>query len=309
MEEAASAPEGSEERKFGDLYASFMDEDRAEPLGSRPSARRSRRLGPSAPFRSCWRRSGGFERTGNRGPVPALRRQRPGQPGALPGVPRAGAHLAARRELLPRGAVRRHPRRVRWSSAANVRARRLAGRRPRRQRVFALETAIAGHHWDNVANRDSQKTYNLLPWAGVLSAGAGPARLAGGPRRARRRLRRGRGPPAELPHRAGLAAHREHASGVAGLAALAGHPQRRRVPDRGVRRGELRLLRPHPHAAPPSCGSAGSAVSRWSRARWARRSAGSTSSGTSRRGPRSGWMSSSPTCSRPTARASASSSG
>src|SRR5215831_11044433 len=36
VEEAASAPEGSEERKFGDLYASFMDADRAERLGAEP---------------------------------------------------------------------------------------------------------------------------------------------------------------------------------------------------------------------------------------------------------------------------------
>src|ERR1700733_2197309 len=36
VERAASAPEGSEERKFGDLYASFMDADRAELLGSQP---------------------------------------------------------------------------------------------------------------------------------------------------------------------------------------------------------------------------------------------------------------------------------
>jgi predicted metalloendopeptidase len=36
VEEAAPAPEGSEERKFGDLYASFMDAERAEQLGSQP---------------------------------------------------------------------------------------------------------------------------------------------------------------------------------------------------------------------------------------------------------------------------------
>src|ERR1700678_3580191 len=36
VDEAVSAPEGSEERKFGDLYASFMDADRAELLGSQP---------------------------------------------------------------------------------------------------------------------------------------------------------------------------------------------------------------------------------------------------------------------------------
>src|SRR5271154_543891 len=36
VEEAVSAPEGSEERKFGDVYASFMDAERAELLGSQP---------------------------------------------------------------------------------------------------------------------------------------------------------------------------------------------------------------------------------------------------------------------------------
>ena len=36
VEEAASAPAGSDGRKSGDLYASFMDADRAELLGSRP---------------------------------------------------------------------------------------------------------------------------------------------------------------------------------------------------------------------------------------------------------------------------------
>ena len=36
VEEAASAPEGSEERKLSEVYASFMDADRAELLGSQP---------------------------------------------------------------------------------------------------------------------------------------------------------------------------------------------------------------------------------------------------------------------------------
>ena len=38
-------------------------------------------------------------------------------------------------------------------------------------RVLALETAVAGHHWDKVACRDRQKTYNLVSWAGVLADG------------------------------------------------------------------------------------------------------------------------------------------
>jgi putative endopeptidase len=39
------------------------------------------------------------------------------------------------------------------------------------RRVFALETAVAGHHWDNVASRDEEKTYNLLTWTDALSEG------------------------------------------------------------------------------------------------------------------------------------------
>src|SRR5690606_7058 len=35
----------------------------------------------------------------------------------------------------------------------------------RARRVYALETDIATKHWDNVASRDSEKTYNLRAWS------------------------------------------------------------------------------------------------------------------------------------------------
>ena len=41
----------------------------------------------------------------------------------------------------------------------------------RAARVFALETEIAAQHWDNVRTRDSQATYNLLPWSEVETLG------------------------------------------------------------------------------------------------------------------------------------------
>src|SRR5260370_40480318 len=37
IEEAQTAAAGTEERAFGDLYASFMDEDRIEQLGAEPA--------------------------------------------------------------------------------------------------------------------------------------------------------------------------------------------------------------------------------------------------------------------------------
>jgi putative endopeptidase len=39
------------------------------------------------------------------------------------------------------------------------------------ERVLALETAVAAHHWDQVACRDEEKTYNLCTWTDALSAG------------------------------------------------------------------------------------------------------------------------------------------
>ncbi len=56
------------------------------------------------------------------------------------------------------------------------------------RRVFALETAAAGHHWDRVASRDREKTYNPFTWTGVLSEGPDLRIVAGGPGPARWRL-------------------------------------------------------------------------------------------------------------------------
>lgn len=49
----------------------------------------------------------------------------------------------------------------------------------RARRVFALETDIATHHWDNVASRDSEKTYNLRAWAEAAGPDAAGPDLTG----------------------------------------------------------------------------------------------------------------------------------
>ncbi|MBX9717876.1 MAG: peptidase M13, partial [Microbacteriaceae bacterium] len=43
----------------------------------------------------------------------------------------------------------------------------------RAERVIALETALAGHHWDKVRNRDAQATYNLSTWEDWAASAAG----------------------------------------------------------------------------------------------------------------------------------------
>ena len=71
--------------------------------------------------------------------------------------------------------------------------------------------------------------------------------------------------------------------GLAGLAAVRVRPRRRAVPPDGVRRGELRLLRPHPQRHARAAGPVEARRRLRRGRRSARRSARSTSRGTSRR--------------------------
>jgi putative endopeptidase len=171
VEEAASAPDGSEQRKLGDLYASFMDADRAEQLGAEPISETlaaARAVGSVAELLETL---GRLERLGIGGPFRLFVGTDPGNPerylvsfeqGAI-SLPDESYYREERfagvREAFP-GHVQRM-----FELAGLPDAERAAGR------VLALETAVAKHHWDRVANRDREKTYNLRTWAGVLAEG------------------------------------------------------------------------------------------------------------------------------------------
>ncbi len=117
---------------------------------------------------------------------------------------------------------------------------------------MALETEIAGHHWDNVTSRDSEKTYNPMLWQAANDlVGAVDMNIWLGA------LGVPKGSFDEVVVR--------QPSFVAGLESvlradnldawrdwLAWQVIRsnRPVPLAGLRRGELRLLRPHPHRHP-----------------------------------------------------------
>jgi putative endopeptidase len=252
--EAASGPEGSEERKFGDLYASFMDADRAERLGSRPISQTLAAAQAVSSIPELLETLGRFERLGVGGLYRLFVSTDPGDPQrylvffqqAAISLPDE-SYYREERFASVRDAFVRHVQRM-FELAGLPDAGQAASR------VFELETAVAAHHWDRVASRDIEKTYNLVSWTDALSAGPD---LRG--------WLAALDPPAgafdEVVLRppsfsAGLpAAHRRARSGVAGLAVLAGHPRRRRVPVRGVRRGGLRFLRPHPERHPPAAGA------------------------------------------------------
>ena len=171
VEAAASAPEGSEERKFGDLYASFMDAGRAELLGSQPISETFAAARSVSSIPELLETLGRLERLGIGGLYGLYVDTDPGDPERyLVFFEQAGISLPDEsyyredRFADVRDAFVGHVQRM-LELAGLPDADRAA------QRVFALETAVAGHHWDNVTSRDRDKTYNLLTWTGLLSEG------------------------------------------------------------------------------------------------------------------------------------------
>ncbi len=171
VEEAGSAPEGSEERKFGDLYASFMDAGRAEQLGAQPISEMLAAALAVSSIPELLAALGRLERLGVGGLYQLFVDTDPGNPR------RYLVFFEQAAISLPDESYYREERfaRVREVFAGHVqRMMELAGLPDADQaarRVLELETAVAGHHWDNVASRDSEKTYNLFTWTDALTVG------------------------------------------------------------------------------------------------------------------------------------------
>lgn len=174
--EAQTAPEGTEERKFGDLYASFMDEERIERLGATPLAADLATVDGISSVPVFLATLGRLERAGVAGVFQLYVDNDPGNPDRyLVFVEQSGLGLPDESYYRDEKFAS-----VREAYLAYVeRMFGLAGfvdAAERAARVFDLETALASHHWDNVRTRDSEKTYNLRTW-GQLSALAAGADL------------------------------------------------------------------------------------------------------------------------------------
>jgi len=168
IEEAQGAEPGTEERKVGDLYASFMDEERVESLGVEPVRGLLEHAEAVRTIPELLETVGRFEREGVSGFYQLFVDNDPGDPERyLVFVEQNGiglpdeSYYREEKFAAVREAYLGHLERMFALSgldAADVRARR----------VFELETAIAAHHWDNVESRDSEKTYNLFSWQAAL---------------------------------------------------------------------------------------------------------------------------------------------
>jgi len=163
IESALADPGGDEDRaRIGALYASFMDADRIEQLGATPLEADLAAVGGIEDVETLVTTLGSLERSGVGGAFGMYVAPDEGNPeryivtlvqGGL-GLPDESYyredHFAEAREVY------------RTHVAAMLDLAGVDDAGTRADRVFALEADIAASHWDRVACRDAQKTYNLL---------------------------------------------------------------------------------------------------------------------------------------------------
>ena len=173
VHESQEAEPGTEARKVGDLYTSFLDEERIEALGAEPLAPLLAEVDAVADVDALLRLVGSWERRGLPSFVQLFVDNDPGDPeryvlfaeqGGL-GLPDESYYREDKFESV-RTAYRAFVAELLGLAGlddAEVRA----------DRVVELETALAASHWDNVRTRDSQATYNPLPWAEAAALAEG----------------------------------------------------------------------------------------------------------------------------------------
>lgn len=172
IEKAVNAPEGSEAKKVGDLYTSFMDEKRIEEVGLAPLHQLSEKIKSAATKDELLSVLAASERLGVDGLWHLFVDNDPGNPERyIVFVEQGGISL-------PDESYYRNPEHADTVAAFLAHVEKvfalvgLDGAGEKAQRVVAFETALAGNHWDNVASRDAEATYNLWP-GGQLSSTLG----------------------------------------------------------------------------------------------------------------------------------------
>ncbi len=164
IEEAQDATPGSEQRKIGDLYSSYMDEARIEALGAAPLLPLLAEVAAVDSIDSLLRLLGQFERKGTSGFFQLFVDTDPGDPerylvlieqGGL-GLPDESYYRDEKFAEIRTKYVEYLRRILTLAGLDDVDARAA--------RILAVETELASHHWDNVRTRDNDATYNLKTW-------------------------------------------------------------------------------------------------------------------------------------------------
>ena len=171
--EAQDAAAGTEEAKIGDLYSSFMDEERIEARGWSALEPDFAAIEAVSDIPSFVRELGRLERQGSGGFLQAFVDNDPGNP------ERYLVFLEQGGLGLPDESYYRDEKFADIRTAYRAHLERMLGMAgipdagDSAQRIFDLETAIASHHWDNVRTRDSQATYNPMSWADTAALAGG----------------------------------------------------------------------------------------------------------------------------------------
>jgi putative endopeptidase len=167
IEASTSAPEGTEARKVGDLYTSFMNDKRIEEVGVAPlvSMLDSQAQAAANGRDSLLVALGEAERSGVEGLWRLFIDNDPGNPERyVMFVEQGGISLPDESYYRKEEHAE-----IRVAFAAHVaRMFDLVGlddSDARARRVVEFETSLAGVQWDNVASRDAEATYNL--WDGA----------------------------------------------------------------------------------------------------------------------------------------------
>jgi len=162
VEEAMEAPEGSEGKKVGDLFRSFMDEEAIEQRGLSPLHERLERVQSVTTADELIEVMAEFEASGVSGLMELFVDNDPGQPDRyVVFVEQGGLSLPDesyyRDEQFAelKDAFRSHLQKV--ASLVG-----LDDPEGFALRVVEHESRIARTHWDQVSCRDAQKTYNLV---------------------------------------------------------------------------------------------------------------------------------------------------
>ena len=163
IEAADSAQPGSVEAKVRDLYASFMDEERIEAVGVAPLLRVLETISETAQQgrQALAVLLGSLERQGVDGFLQLFIDNDPGNP------ERYIIFIEQGGISLPDEAYYREPEHAALRESFIAHLERVFGLvgldevADRAARVMAVETRIAGQHWDNVRCRDAEATYNV----------------------------------------------------------------------------------------------------------------------------------------------------
>jgi putative endopeptidase len=174
IEEAQSSAPGSEERKFGDLYTSYMDEARVNELGAAPLQHDLGLVDAISDIPAFLEALGRLERQGVSGFFQLYIDNDPGNPERYIAIFEQGgiglpdeSYYREEKFADIRTAYAGYLQRM--FTLAGLGGAGGADAAARASRVLDLETAIARSHWDNVQSRDSEKTYNLTTWHDVVT--------------------------------------------------------------------------------------------------------------------------------------------